>query len=282
MIGNNIKTLILLTLLTVVLLGIGQLIGGTTGLTIALIFALIMNFVSFWFSDKIVLFMYRAKEADVNEHSRIHEIVRDVAARAGLPKPRVFIIQSANPNAFATGRGYKNSAIAFTTGILTLLDDEELRGVTAHEMAHIKNRDVLISSIAAVIAGAIAYIAFMARWAAIFGGFGGNKDRNNILEIIILAILAPLIATLIRLAISRSREYVADETGAKIVRNPIPLANALLKLNGVSSHTPMKKGNQATSHLFIINPFSGNAILNLFSTHPSVQSRVGKLRAMKI
>jgi len=282
MIGNQVKTVLLLAGLTGILLVIGQLIGGFTGLTVALGIAIVMNLVSYWYSDKIVLFIYRAKLASESEYPKLHEIARDLSTRSGLPKPRLYIINSDNPNAFATGRNYQNSAVAVTTGILSLLDTDELKGVLAHEFSHIKNRDILISTIAATIAGAIAYVAFIARFAAIFGGMRGEGGNGRgILELIILAILAPIIATIIRLAISRSREYLADESGAKMIQNSLPLASALTKLHSVSKIKPMRRGSETTAHMFIVNPFSGRYLLNLFSSHPPIHDRVGKLRAMK-
>ncbi len=280
---NNLKTFGLLAILTAILLAIGQLIGGTNGLYVALVFALLVNFFSFWFSDKIVLRIYKAKLAKESEYPKLHQIMRDISTRAGLPKPRLYVIPATHSNAFATGRGPKHSAIAVTEGILDLLDESELRGVLSHEMAHIKNRDILISSVAAVIAGAISYLAFFARFGAIFGGMGRDRDGGNILSLIALAILAPIIALLVRLAISRSREYLADATGAKIIKDSDSLANALLKLEQGAKHNPMRKANPATSHMMIINPFGSlkTGVLSLFQTHPPIHVRVGKLRAMR-
>jgi heat shock protein HtpX len=277
---NQFKTVILLASLTALLLFVGQMLGGYSGLIIAGIFALVLNFGSYWFSDKIVLKMYRAKEVtDTNNH--LYQIVKEVSEKANVPMPKVYIIPDKNSNAFATGRSPKNAAVAATEGVIGLLSDDELKGVMAHEIAHVKNRDTLISTIAGTIAGVISYIATMAQWAAIFGGFGG-RDRNggNILSLIVLAIITPLIATIIQLAISRSREYLADATGAKIVGNGEHLATALEKLhNDVKAH-PMRLGNQATSHLFIVNPFSGRALAGLFSTHPNYNERTKRLRSM--
>ena len=277
---NQLKTVLLLGLLTGILLAIGALIGGRSGLTIALIIALVMNFLTYWFSDKIVLFMYGAKEASKTKYHKLYELVKEVSRKASLPMPKVYIINDKSPNAFATGRNPSHSVVAFTQGILELLDEHELKGVIAHEMAHIKNRDMLISTMAAVIAGAISYIAFMARFAAIFGGSRDNGRGMNIIELLVLVILAPLIALIIRLAISRSREFLADETGAKTIKDPISLANALTKLNSGAKAIPMRHGNEATSHIFIVYPFSGHGLFKLFSTHPSLQERVGKLRSM--
>ncbi|MEK6916492.1 MAG: zinc metalloprotease HtpX [Nanoarchaeota archaeon] len=278
---NQLKTIMLLGLLTALLLWVGQLLGGTSGLAIAFIIVLLLNFVMYWFSDKIILKMYKAKEAEKN--SKLYYLVQEVAMEAKLPMPKVYVIPSNNPNAFATGRNPKNSAIACTNGILDLLDKHELKGVIAHELGHIKNRDTLITTIAATLAGIIAYVASMARWAAIFGGFGGkDRDNNNIVSLLALAILTPLIATILQLAISRQREFIADETAAKITKDPNSLAEALLKIEqGVKLH-PMAMGSEATSSLFIANPFKGSGILNLFSTHPPIKDRVAKLRAIKI
>ncbi len=278
---NQFKTFILLAVLTAILLAIGQLVGGLSGLYVAIVIALLINVLSYWYSDKLVLKMYRAQPASETEYKELHDIVRDVSSRAGIPKPKVYVVPANHANAFATGRNPKNSAIAVTQGILDLLSEEELKGVLAHEIAHIKNRDILISTIAAVIAGAISYIAFFARFGAIFGGMGRDRESGNILALLALAIVAPIIALIVRLAISRSREYLADSTGARIIHNPLPLADALAKLNTSSKMNPLKKGNEATAHMFIVNPFSGKSILQLFSTHPNVQSRIGKLRSMK-
>ncbi len=228
----------------------------------------------------ILLEMYRAKPAHKSTNPELYEIVEDLAKEAKLPIPKIYIIPIDQPNAFATGRNPKHSAVAVTEGIIHLLSKEELKGVLAHEMAHIKNRDILISTVSAVIAGTIAYIAMMARWAAIFGGFGGRDNDVNIFEILALAIVAPLVATIVRLAISRSREYLADSTGAKFIHDGVPLANALNKMENYVKNKPLKKGNNATAHMFIVNPFRGNAILELFSTHPSTRNRISKLRNM--
>ncbi len=279
MIKNQIKTVLLLGALTGLMLLIGNYLGGTAGLTIALIFALSVNFITYWFSDKIVLAMYGAKE--VGKNTELHKIVERTAKKAGIPTPRVYIINSSNPNAFATGRNPNNAAVAVTNGILDILNHEELEGVIAHELSHIKNRDTLVATIAAAIAGMISYIALMARWAAMFGGYGGRDDKGpGIFELLALAILTPLIATIIQLAISRSREYLADESAAKTLHNSKGLARALLKLESASKMHPMSTGNRATASLFIVNPFRGQALLNLFSTHPPISKRVEKLKQM--
>jgi heat shock protein HtpX len=276
--NNQLKTVVLLALLTALLLWVGELLGGMQGLIFAGIFVFIMNMVSFWFSDKIVLAMYRAKEVKEHDAPRLHKIVREVVQLAGIPMPKVYIIPSSSPNAFATGRGPKHAAVAATQGILELLDDNELKGVMAHEISHVKNRDVLIQTVSGMIAGVISYVATMARWAAIFGGYGGRDRNNNGLELIVLAILTPLIATIIQLAISRSREFLADESAAKLLHGGNGLASALQKLQTGIFHNPMRMGNHSTAHLFISNPFKGNGLLNLFSTHPPMDERIKRLR----
>jgi len=281
MIKNQIKTVLLLGLLTGLLLGVGQLLGGRQGLFIGLVFAIVMNFGAYWFSDKIVLKMYRAKEIKENDEPELYKLVKEVAHLAQLPMPKVYIIPSENPNAFATGRNPKNSAVACTVGIMNLLNKDELKGVIAHEMAHIKNRDTLIQAVAATIAGVISYLAFMARWAAIFGGMGGrDRDGGNMFELLALAIITPLVATILQLAISRSREYLADETGAKTIHNPIALANALEKLESGVKHNPLRFGTPSTSSLFIVNPFSARGLIGLFSTHPPMNERIKRLKNM--
>lgn len=275
-IGNQFKTVILLGVLTAVLLWAGSMFGGRQGLIIALVFVVLMNFGTYWFSDRIVLRMYRAKPVKKGEH--LYQLVKEVAHEARMPMPTVYTIPSTSPNAFATGRDPKHAAVACTDGIMDLLSKEELKGVVAHEMGHVKNRDTLIATVAATIAGVISYLAIMARFAAIFGG---GRDRNNSgLELLALAILTPLIATIIRLAISRSREYMADETGARTINDPKALASALEKIHNAVRHNPMRFGNTATSSLFIANPFSARGITSLFSTHPPMEERVKRLRSM--
>ena len=282
MIGNQIKTVVLLGLLTGIFLWVGSL-WGQSGLTIALIFSIVMNFGSYWFSDKIILKMYRAKEIGESDNPLLFNTVKDVAHLAKLPMPKVYVVPSDSPNAFATGRDPKHAAVAATRGILRILDKNELRGVMAHELSHVRNRDTLIASIAATIAGVISYVAFIARWGAIFGGYGGrDRDGNNMLEFLVLAILTPLLATIIRLAISRSREYMADESAAKIVHDSEGLSNALRKLESNVHHNPLRFGSKTTSSLFIVNPFSGSSFLKLFSTHPSTDERVKRLLKVKL
>jgi len=279
---NQVKTAILLASLTGLFLLAGFWFGGEIGLILAFFVSLATNLLSYYFSDKIVLFMYRAKEASVSEYPRLYQLVNELAEESNLPAPRIFIIPTSNPNAFATGRNPKNAAIAVTAGILNLLTEPELKGVLAHEMAHIKNRDILISTIAATIAGTISFLAYLARWAAIFGGVRGDGNNRNLIELLVLAILTPFLATLIRLAISRSREYLADETGAKITKDPLSLASALKKISEASKHRPLMFGNETTAHLFIINPFRKSLLTSIFSTHPPVEERVKRLERLKI
>jgi len=284
MIKNQIKTVFLLALLTGLLLGVGQLLGGSGGLTIAFAFAIIMNFGAYWWSDKIVLAMYHAKPVTENTAPRLYKIVKEVTHLAGIPMPKVYIIPTMHSNAFATGRSPKHAAVACTQGILNLLNENELKGVIAHEISHIKNRDILISSIAATIAGVIAFVAMMARWAAIFGGFGG-RDRNGggLLELLVLAIVTPIIATLIQLAISRSREYLADESAARTLHSSEGLASALQKLHSDIKQKPLRamSTTESTAHMFIANPFKSGGLVNLFSTHPKMELRIQRLRKMK-
>src|SRR3989338_6652083 len=275
---NQLKTVVLLGLLTALLLFVGNLIGGPSGLVVAGMFAIIINFGSYWFSDKIVLMMYRAKEVTDKNH-QLYKIVNEVAKLADIPMPKVYIIPTDNANAMATGRNPKHAAVAATQGILNLLNHDELKGVIAHEIAHVKNRDILISTIAGTIAGVISYIATMAQFAAIFGG--RDRENSNALSLILLAIVTPIIAALIQLAISRSREYMADATGANIVKNSKGLSSALEKLHNDVSRHPMRLGNQATAHLFITNPFKNSGITSLLMTHPPMNERIQKLKAME-
>lgn len=279
---NRLKTLILLGALSGLMLGAGLLLGGRSGLTIALVIALVMNFISYFFSSKIVLMMYHAKEVKKNTHPKLFAIVSEVAKKAKVPMPKVYIIPTQSPNAFATGRNPKNAVVAATEGILSLLNDEELKGVIAHEMSHIKNRDILIQTIAVTIATAISYVAQMAQWAAIFGGSRDDDNGgSNIFTILALAIITPIVATLIQLAISRSREYLADESAAKILNNGRGLASALHKLENGIAQKPMRGTPQTTSSLFIANPFSMKGMFSLLSTHPPIDERIKKLNAMK-
>ena len=275
---NQLKTVVLLALLTALLLFVGNLIGGYNGLLFAGVFVVIMNFGSYWFSDKIVLAMYRAKEVTDKTHP-LYKIVKEVVELAKIPMPKVYIIPSESLNAFATGRSKNHAAVAATEGIVKALNHEELKGVMAHEITHVKNRDILISTIAGTVAGVISYIATMAQWAAIFGG--RDRQNSNALSLIMLAIVTPIIATIIQLAISRNREYLADAGGANIVRNSNGLASALEKIHRSVATHPLRFGNQATAHLFILNPFKSSGLMNLLSTHPDVNSRIQKLKSMK-
>jgi len=280
--GNTVKTALLLGALTGLLMLVGGLIGGKGGVYIAFIFAVILNFGSYWFSDKIVLKMYRAQEVSESSAPDLYNIVRNLAMRASLPMPSVFIIPEQTPNAFATGRNENHAVVAVTEGIMRILNKEELEGVIAHELSHIKNKDMLISSIAATIAGAISMLATMAQWAAIFGGGSSSDDDSGggIIGLISMAIFAPLAAAVIQMAISRSREYLADAGGANITKNPYGLASALEKLTKASQIIPMD-AKPSTAHLFIVNPLSGKAFMNLFSTHPPLAERIARLRSMK-
>ncbi len=279
--GNYLKTALLLGALTGLLMLIGGLIGGQGGVYIAFIFALIMNFGSYWFSDKIVLKMYKAQEVSETSAPGLYGMVRNLSMKANLPMPRLFIIPEETPNAFATGRNEQHAVVAVTEGIMRILNKEELEGVIAHELSHIKNKDMLISSIAATIAGAISMLATMAQWAAIFGGSRNDDDeKGGIIGLIAMAIIAPIAAAIIQMAISRSREYLADAGGAGITKNPYGLAGALEKLTLASQAIPMD-AKPATAHMFIVNPLSGKALMNLFSTHPPLEERISRLRSMK-
>ncbi|MDI6852271.1 MAG: zinc metalloprotease HtpX [Deltaproteobacteria bacterium] len=281
--NNKIKTFLLLAGLTVFLVFIGNLLGGRTGMYIAFIIALAMNFFSYWFSDKIVLRMYSAQEVSPGEAPDLHRMVEELSRAANIPKPKVYIIPNDNPNAFATGRNPEHGAVAVTTGILRLLTPTELKGVLAHEMGHIKNRDILIQTVAATLAGAIMIMADMAKWSLFLGGGRDDEEGGGalgIIGVIALAILAPLAAMLIQMAISRSREYIADETGAKLAQNPESLARALEKLAYGVQKAPMQ-ANPATEPLFIVNPLAGGGVMSWFSTHPPIEERVARLRAMR-
>jgi heat shock protein HtpX len=282
---NTLKSLILLAALSAILMWIGGALGGKQGLIIAFGFAMVMNFASYWWSDKIVLSLYGAKEVKYEDAPELYGDIQDLSQRAGLPMPRVYITPQEQPNAFATGRSPEHAAVAVTQGILKLLSREELKGVLAHELAHVKHRDILIGSIAATIATAITYLAYMAQFAAIFGG-GGGGDRGrggNPLGLLVMAIVAPLAATVIRLAISRTREYGADQGGAEICGNPMGLANALRKLGAASGRIPLRVSEQvadSTSHMLIASPLSGGGLSSLFSTHPPMEERIRRLEAM--
>jgi heat shock protein HtpX len=276
------KTAMLLAVLTAMLVLVGGAVGGQQGMLVAFVLALVMNFFSYWFSDRVVLAMYRAQPIDEAQSPRVYSLVRRLATRAGIPMPRVYLIPSETPNAFATGRNPQHAVVAVTEGILRLLDEEELEGVLAHELAHVTNRDVLLSTVAATLAGAITYLAHMAQWAAFFGGRSDDDERGgNPIAMVLMAVLAPLAAMLIQMAVSRSREFHADATGARVAGKTWGLAKALEKLQMAQQVAPMD-ANPATAHLFIVNPLSGRAMMNLFSTHPPLEERIARLRAMRI
>lgn len=281
---NTTKTTLLLAGLTALFLAIGMAIGGKAGLVIAFVFAVMTNMGAWWFSDTIALRMNGAQEVSPSEAPELHNIVEKLAANAGMPKPSVYVINSPVPNAFATGRSPNKSAVAATTGIMQILSREELAGVMSHELAHIKHRDTLISSIAATVAGAITMLANMAQWALIFGGLGGSDDEDNgiagLAGSLFMIILAPIAAMLIQMAISRSREFGADAGGAEILGDPMPLANALSKLESSVHLTPMQDVNPASAHMYIVNPLKGSSVARLFSTHPSTEDRIQRLQAL--
>jgi heat shock protein HtpX len=280
MMNNQLKTIVLMGLLTAILLWLGNLFG-PGGLIFAIIFVVLFNFLSYWFSDKFVLFIYRAKKAKEKDYPKLFKIVREVTQMAKIQMPKVFIIPSESPNAFATGRNPKHSSVAATKGIIELMDDDELKGVIAHEISHIKNRDILIQTIAGMIAGVISYVAAVARWGAIFGGGDREDGGNNLITLIVIGIITPIIALIIQLAISRSREYMADESAAKLLHNGNGLAVALEKLDKSIQKNPLGFGNNSTAHLFIANPFRNAGFLNMLSTHPPINERIKRLKGMK-
>ena len=275
---NTLRTFFLLTVLTLGLVAVGGLIGGQGGALIALILAGVMNLGSYWFSDKIVLAMYRGEQVTSGP---LYEVVAEICQRNQLPMPRVYMLPQATPNAFATGRNPQHAVVAATEGILQILSREELSGVMAHEMSHVMNRDILIGSIAATIAGAISYLAHMAQWAAIFGGGRDDDEGSNPIALIALAIIAPIAAMLVQMAISRSREYLADERGARLCGNPAYIANALRKLEMANEVRPMHHVNEATAHMFIVSPLRGGGIASLFSTHPPMAERIRRLEELR-
>ena len=281
---NNIKTVFFMTLMGVIFLALGYVAGGRSGMTFALVFAIGINVFSYWFSDSMVLRMYNARE--VGSDSRLYHIVQDLAKRDGLPVPRVYVIASDVPNAFATGRSPSHAAVAATEGILTMLDDEEIRGVLAHEMSHIKHRDILISTIVAAFATAVSYLANILQWAAIFGGGRDNDDDNGggggIIGLLASIIIAPLAATMVQLAVSRTREYMADDAGGRLTGDPLALASALAKIDAYAHRSVMPGATESTAHMCIINPFTGvgSGIAKLFSTHPSTQDRIARLQKL--
>lgn len=277
---NTMKTFILMAALTALFMFGGRALGGQSGMVFALVMALAMNFFAYWYSDKMALTMSKAREISYSQASQLHAMVEKLARNAGLPKPRIYIMPGRTPNAFATGRNPEHAAVAVTEGLLQLLQPDELEGVISHELGHIKNRDILISSIAAVMAGAISYMATMAQWAMIFGG-GGNDDEGpgNLVAMLGMMIIAPLAAAIIQMAISRSREFLADSSGAKICGHPVSLANALQRLAEYNKRLPMKV-NPATAQMYIVNPLTGGTMASLFSTHPPIQERIRRLREM--
>jgi heat shock protein HtpX len=283
---NGLRTTILLAALTALVVWIGQMVGGPNGAIMALIMAGAMNFFSYWFSDKIVLKMYGAQPITANDDPELYGLVQELAAKGGLPMPKVYVIPEDTPNAFATGRNPEHAAVAVTQGIRRILNKRELAGVLGHELSHVKHRDILISSIAATLAGAISYLAYMAQWGMILGG--GSRDRDeggggNIFSLLFMMIVAPIAAMLIQMAVSRSREYLADDGGAKISGDPLALASALRKLHMGAQNIPMQVNSatqNATAHMFIVNPLSGGGFASLFSTHPAMEERIARLEAM--
>ncbi len=279
---NRFKTTLLLSLLTMLMVAMGSAIGGKSGMLFTFVMALGMNFFSYWFSDKIVLKMYGAQEIGEHEHPAFYGMVRRLALQAGLPMPKVYIIPSESPNAFATGRNPEHAAVAATEGILRILTPDELEGVMAHELAHVQNRDILVGTIAATFAGAISMLGNMLQWGAMLGA-GRSDDQegaDGLVGSLAMAIIAPIAAMLIQMAVSRSREYLADETGARICGRPRALANALRKLHSASQMVPMQEATPASAHLFIVSPLAGGSLFSLFSTHPPMEERIARLEAM--
>ena len=278
---NQAKTFFFMALLTILFVWLGNLIGGRQGAVIALIIAAAMNFFSYWYSDKLVLARYKAKPVTEAEAPDLYHLVQRLSQQAGLPMPKVYIIPNESPNAFATGRNPSHAAVAVTSGILNLLSPKELSGVLGHELTHVKHRDILIGTVAATFAGAISFLATMARFGAIFGG-GDDEGGSNFLVVLVVSIVASLAALLIQMAISRSREYLADEGGARISGNPVYLASALRKLETYSKQIPFRSASPSTSHMFIVNPLTAGGIAGLFRTHPSTDDRVRRLEEMTL
>lgn len=283
---NGFRTTILLALLTALVVWIGHMFGGPNGAVMALVFAGAMNFFSYWFSDKIVLKMYGGQEITANDDPELYGLVQDLATRAGLPMPRVYVIPEEAPNAFATGRNPEHAAVAVTQGIRRILNKRELAGVLGHELSHVKHRDILVSTIAATLAGAISYLAYMAQWGMMFGGAGRDRDEGgggNIFSLLFMMIVAPMAAMLIQMAVSRSREYMADEGGARVTGDPLALASALRKLHMGAQNIPLQVSDataNSTAHMFIVNPLTGGGLASLFSTHPAMEERIARLEAM--
>ncbi len=277
---NTMKTVFLMALMMVLLMLVGSLLGGEQGMIMAFVFSLVMNFGAYWFSDKIVLMMYRAKQVTEAEAPRLYSLAARVASQAQLPLPRVYIIPGETPNAFATGRDPNHAAVAATEGILKTLSDDELEGVLAHEFAHIKHRDILTGTIVATMVGTITFVARMAGWSMMFAGGGRDRRDSNGLAELLLLILAPIAAVLVQLAISRSREFAADEGAARISGRPLSLANALQKLERGVAALPMANASPASAHMFIVNPLSGKGVFKLFSTHPPVSERIERLQKL--
>lgn len=280
--SSFLKTTILLAALTGIIMLIGGMLGGRGGLAIAFIFAIGMNFFSYWFSDKMVLRAYHAQPLDQSNAPELYGIVSELAESARIPMPRLYLIDSDTPNAFATGRNPRHAAVAVTRGIMRICSREELKGVIGHELSHVINRDILVSSVAATLAGVVMFIGSMARWGAIFGGFGGRDEdeRGGLFGLIFMALVAPLAAAMIQLAISRTREYQADASGARLTHNPLLLANALRKLETANERMPMPDASPSTAHLFIVNPLSAEGIQRMFSTHPPIEERIRRLEQM--
>jgi Zn-dependent protease with chaperone function len=278
---SQFKTALLLAMLTGIILVLGQVMGGSTGLVIAFVLALVMNVGSYWYSDKIVLRIYKARALSATEAPMLHTMVEELAANAGIPTPRLYLVPDEAPNAFATGRNPQHAVVAVTEGIVRLLSPDELRGVIAHEIGHILNRDILVQSVAGVLASVIVTVANIMQFTAIFGGFRSDAEEGGSpIAALLLAFLAPVAASLIQFAISRSREFQADATGARLCGRPLALASALGKLTAYSKKIPMHEGNPSTAHMFIVNPFSGKKMASLFSTHPPVEERIARLQAM--
>ncbi len=276
---NSFKTVILMTVMMVLFLLVGNLLGGQSGMMIAFLISLALNFGSYWFSDKIVLTMYRAHQVTKNDYPQLFDSVEKLAMKAELPMPKVYVMDNPTPNAFATGRNPQHSAVAVTTGIMKILNKEELEGVIAHELTHIKNRDILVGTVAATLVGTITFVARMAGYAAMFGGQSRDDDRGgNIFYELALLIIAPIAAVMIQMAISRSREYMADEGGAQISGKPLGLASALNKLSQANKMLPMAHAGASSAHMFIVNPLTGRSLMKLFSTHPPIEERIERLQ----